>query len=477
MENDNMATGGITKGKSHAEGGMPMVVKSTGQKVELEGGEGVINKKNMADTKLHDYEGNKLTKCEIASEINSDSGNGVKIDCDDVKGKKYKHEDGGKVNQIEYGGGGNVFPDLTKNQRNQIMEVYLGNYNHGGNICGVMDSHNQLKSRKYQMKKMRRGGSINEKNPMPTSVDFILNKSKTFDVFSNEDYNYVNSINLKADTLYNFMFEHYDMDSNDVRFYLNSNNNNKGHFFNIDKGSFHIKNINGGEVKDFTKSKLKLSFEDMERLELIRAKRPNTLTADQISFLSDFKGGNAVNEISTETIKYLYSLMFEHKSTSVRIGKIAIMNNGVGNLVALAPKYAHVSVCYENYLYRFALADIDLINIESQINTIQNYSSDFQNWSYFEDISTLNADAIIGVYPEVNPNGSFMIELLYKNAKSKTIGVALSEFTSDLERTKFKNMETNSRYMNDMEIIHQKIEQGITEKGDCSLITIFKFKY
>ena len=41
------AKGGITKGKSHAEGGIPMVVKSTGQKVELEGGEGVINKKNM----------------------------------------------------------------------------------------------------------------------------------------------------------------------------------------------------------------------------------------------------------------------------------------------------------------------------------------------------------------------------------------------------------------------------------------------
>ena len=39
------AKGGITKGKSHAEGGIPMTVKSTGQQVELEGGEGVINKR------------------------------------------------------------------------------------------------------------------------------------------------------------------------------------------------------------------------------------------------------------------------------------------------------------------------------------------------------------------------------------------------------------------------------------------------
>jgi len=98
------AKGGITKGKSHAEGGMPMVVKSTGQKVELEGGEGVINKKNMADTQKHEFEGKMLTKCEIASEINSDGGNGVEIDCDGIVGKKYKHEEGGRINDysMEY---------------------------------------------------------------------------------------------------------------------------------------------------------------------------------------------------------------------------------------------------------------------------------------------------------------------------------------------------------------------------------------
>ena len=52
-----MAKGGITKGKSHKEGGIPMQVKSTGQKVELEGGEGVINKRNMSDTKKHTFDG------------------------------------------------------------------------------------------------------------------------------------------------------------------------------------------------------------------------------------------------------------------------------------------------------------------------------------------------------------------------------------------------------------------------------------
>lgn len=91
------AKGGITKGKSHKEGGIPMVVKSTGQQVELEGGEGVINKRNMASEKTFEFEGKEKTICEIASEINSADGNGVKIDCGNVTGKKYEYATGGKI--------------------------------------------------------------------------------------------------------------------------------------------------------------------------------------------------------------------------------------------------------------------------------------------------------------------------------------------------------------------------------------------
>ena len=92
-----MATGGLTKGKSHKEGGIPMKVKNTGQNIEVEGGEIIINKKNVADTKKHTFDGKELTKCEIASEINSANGNGVEIDCDSVEGKKYKYKKGGKI--------------------------------------------------------------------------------------------------------------------------------------------------------------------------------------------------------------------------------------------------------------------------------------------------------------------------------------------------------------------------------------------
>ena len=98
-----MGNGGLTKGKSHAEGGIPMKVKNTGQNIEVEGGEIIINKKNVADTKKHSFDGEQLTKCEIASKINEANGNGVKIDCGSVAGKKYKYDEGGQISEmLEY---------------------------------------------------------------------------------------------------------------------------------------------------------------------------------------------------------------------------------------------------------------------------------------------------------------------------------------------------------------------------------------
>ena len=86
---------GVTQGDSHKDGGIPMQVKSTGQMIEMEGGEGVINKKNMASSKTYKFNGKELNACEVASEINSDGGNGVSIDCNNITGKKYNM--GGKT--------------------------------------------------------------------------------------------------------------------------------------------------------------------------------------------------------------------------------------------------------------------------------------------------------------------------------------------------------------------------------------------
>ena len=80
-----MAKGGLTKGKSHAKGGIKMKVKSTGQNIEVEGGEGIINKYVMSDDEKYTFEGKEKTACEIASELNQKTGNGVKFDCAETK--------------------------------------------------------------------------------------------------------------------------------------------------------------------------------------------------------------------------------------------------------------------------------------------------------------------------------------------------------------------------------------------------------
>jgi predicted acetyltransferase len=75
--------GGLAYGNSHDKGGMPMKVKSTGQNIEIEGGEGVVNKRSMQSTKKVEFQGQKMTPCEAVSKINQ-MGGGVKIKCEEV---------------------------------------------------------------------------------------------------------------------------------------------------------------------------------------------------------------------------------------------------------------------------------------------------------------------------------------------------------------------------------------------------------
>ncbi len=67
--------GGVLAGKKHSEGGIEAVVDGS-KKVELEGGEVIINAKAVQDDDVMTVTG---TKREIASKINSDKGYGVKF--------------------------------------------------------------------------------------------------------------------------------------------------------------------------------------------------------------------------------------------------------------------------------------------------------------------------------------------------------------------------------------------------------------
>lgn len=165
------AKGGITEGNSHAEGGIPMVVKSTGQHVELEGGEGVVNKRNMASTQKFEFEGKEMTICEIASAINSANGNGVKIDCSNITGKKYKYKDGGGISRRTLAYGDAV---LYKNQTWYISKqngvvgiVFLGSGAWGSSYPFIplnkIDVENQLTDmggNKITIEEFAKGGNL-----------------------------------------------------------------------------------------------------------------------------------------------------------------------------------------------------------------------------------------------------------------------------------------------------------------------------
>tara|TARA_B100000927_G_scaffold221520_1_gene181465 strand:- start:2771 stop:3106 length:336 start_codon:yes stop_codon:yes gene_type:complete len=88
--------GELLKGRSHKEGGIPVRVADD-HMVEMEGGEGVVNKRSMSSEKTYEFEGEEMTTCEIVSELNQKEGGGVKFDCDSVEGKEYKFDRGGMV--------------------------------------------------------------------------------------------------------------------------------------------------------------------------------------------------------------------------------------------------------------------------------------------------------------------------------------------------------------------------------------------
>jgi hypothetical protein len=137
------AKGGLAKGKSHAEGGIKAKVKSTGQRIEFEGGEVIVNKTNVADPTKYEFEGEQKTTCEILSDLNSKNNNGVTLDCDSVEGKKYKYAKGGSVSdEIDYEGW----------QKQQRIDLFAKN---GVKIPTIIYHDNSLGLYRHEMPQVR----------------------------------------------------------------------------------------------------------------------------------------------------------------------------------------------------------------------------------------------------------------------------------------------------------------------------------
>lgn len=82
---------GYLVGKTHAEGGIKAINKSTGQPLEMQGGEVVITAPAVSDQTKHDFDGEMLTNRQILSKIN-ERGGGVAFAQDGMEiPKNIKH--------------------------------------------------------------------------------------------------------------------------------------------------------------------------------------------------------------------------------------------------------------------------------------------------------------------------------------------------------------------------------------------------
>jgi len=115
LETIEFKDGGVVVGKRHSEydengSGEKFLVESTGQVVELEGGEGVLCQESMSSDKKFSFEGKSMTGREIASYLNHKYGgvefakggevkkiDKIKADMPHVCGCKHQYYHGGEV--------------------------------------------------------------------------------------------------------------------------------------------------------------------------------------------------------------------------------------------------------------------------------------------------------------------------------------------------------------------------------------------
>ena len=121
------SAGGVLVGKRHSEGGIKAINKSTGQPLEMEGGEVVITRKAVSDNKKREFEGEMLTNREILSRINQ-SGGGVAIFSEGGDIESHTCSCSGK----EYKYGGRMMSDyeIAKDMSNYTDQDYYSTLSH-----------------------------------------------------------------------------------------------------------------------------------------------------------------------------------------------------------------------------------------------------------------------------------------------------------------------------------------------------------
>jgi len=147
--------GGYLVGRRHSNGGIQAVNKSTGQPLEMEGGEVVITRDAVSDSKKRSFNGKMMTNRQILSEINQSGGGVAFADGGEVPDTMHFTTDA----EYEYGGKTMCGCDLaTEMSKSRTFEE-------GG------DTNNDDLAEKFQMQFDYNGFSQNQYTDSVTDVD------------------------------------------------------------------------------------------------------------------------------------------------------------------------------------------------------------------------------------------------------------------------------------------------------------------
>ena len=145
--------GGYLVGRRHSNGGIKAINKSTGQPLEMEGGEVVITRDAVSDPETRSFNGKMMTNREILSAINQ-SGGGVAF------------EEGGEVpesmhfdmdSEFEYGGATMCGCDIAQ-QMSKSYSTYK--FEEGGEIINLSGDYDFRKTDNFLLARDIKGNHI-----------------------------------------------------------------------------------------------------------------------------------------------------------------------------------------------------------------------------------------------------------------------------------------------------------------------------
>jgi len=140
---DEGSLSGYLVGKTHAEGGIKAVNKSTGQPLEMQGGEVVITAPAVADQTKNQFNGKMMTNREILSQINVNGGGVAFANGGDIS--KVKHTG------ASYNYGGRTMTDYEIIQEINSCSCEHSEFDKGGDVDYV--TYKEKYNKKYNYRK------------------------------------------------------------------------------------------------------------------------------------------------------------------------------------------------------------------------------------------------------------------------------------------------------------------------------------